>query len=232
MSVRLSGCATLNDDAHAVASLGSRKRPSLILLGSCLCHSLTPYRSKTAAGNNFLLHGIGPSRSTPTCRKPKSALDRECVVRYRPRGSQTTPNNGGVVLSIRESRPEQASTGWAQIRLVARDGRERSSFDDQGAMVRIAKKAVTIAATCALLVGTGMTSAAFAAGAGGGNFTCTMSGIPGWGTVTSKYDHPTSAHWATATGKGVQTTHKPAGEVAIAKIGRDARGNACNWGKS
>ena len=96
--------------------------------------------------------------------------------------------------------------------------------------MRIANKAVAIAATSALLVVGGMASAAVAGGAGGGTFTCTMSGIPGWGTVTSQYNHPTLGHYATASGKGVQTVSQPAGTNAIAKVGRTVSSNSCNWG--
>ncbi len=93
----------------------------------------------------------------------------------------------------------------------------------------IAKKVATIAVTSALLLGGGMTAAA-AAGVGGGDFTCTMSGIPGWGTVRSQYNHPTKEHWATAVGSGRQTITKPAGTEANAAVGRAVSGNACYWG--
>ncbi len=65
-----------------------------------------------------------------------------------------------------------------------------------------------------------MASSALAGGAGGGDFTCTMSGVPGWGTVTSQYNHPTVAHYATAIGNGRTTVTKAAGVKAVAEQGR------------
>jgi len=99
-----------------------------------------------------------------------------------------------------------------------------------GESMRIAKKAVAIAATSALLVLGGMASAAVAGGAGGGTFSCSQSGIPGWGTVTSQYNHPTLGHYAEAVGKSTLIVSKPAGTNAIAKVGRTISSNYCYWG--
>lgn len=95
--------------------------------------------------------------------------------------------------------------------------------------MRIARNTAIAAAGMLLVVG-GVTSGAIAGGAGGGTFTCTMSGIPGWGTVTSQYNHPSLDHYATAVGKGRQTVSKSAGTNAVAKIGRTVSDNACYWG--
>ncbi len=58
-----------------------------------------------------------------------------------------------------------------------------------------------------------------------------MTGIPNWGTVTSKYNHPSQEHYATAIGRGRKTVSKSAGEEAVAEIGRAWSGNKCYWGK-
>lgn len=71
---------------------------------------------------------------------------------------------------------------------------------------------------------------AFADGADGGNFRCDMSGVPGWGTVSSHYNHPSKDHWATAVGRGRETVNKPAGQEAIASVGRAFSGNKCYYG--
>lgn len=82
-------------------------------------------------------------------------------------------------------------------------------------------------AGCLAISGAGL---AFADGAAGGNFSCDMSGVPGWGTVTSHYNHPTKAHWATAVGRGRQTVNQPAGVEAVASTGRAVTGNKCYYG--
>lgn len=92
-----------------------------------------------------------------------------------------------------------------------------------------AKKVASVAAGAMLVIG-GLSSAAIANGAGGGEFKCSITGIPNWGTVTSEYNHPTKTHWATATGKGRHTVEKAAGVNAVASVGRSTSGNACNWG--
>lgn len=94
--------------------------------------------------------------------------------------------------------------------------------------MRIGKKAAAVALGALLVLGG--TTAANAAGAGGGTFKCTQSGVPGWGTVTSQYNHPSLEHWATAVGKGRQTVSKAAGTNAVAKIGRTVSDNACYYG--
>lgn len=98
--------------------------------------------------------------------------------------------------------------------------------------MRVGKKAAAIAAASTLLVLGGVASTAFAGGAGGGTFTCSISGIPGWGTVTSQYNHPTLSHYATAAGVGRQTVSKTKGVNAVANVGRAVSGNACYWGTS
>jgi len=97
-------------------------------------------------------------------------------------------------------------------------------------MGRRTKSAVAGAAAGLMLLA-GTATAAMAAGAGGGDFTCTQSGVPGWGTVTSSYYHGSVSHWATAVGKGRQTKSADAGKTAVAKIGRTISDNACYWGK-
>lgn len=96
--------------------------------------------------------------------------------------------------------------------------------------MRIGKKAA-MAAASALLVVASVATGAVAGGAGGGDFKCTQSGIPGWGTVTSQYNHPDVRHYATAQGRGRSTVTTNAGTNAVAKIGRTVSSNACYWGK-
>lgn len=93
----------------------------------------------------------------------------------------------------------------------------------------IVKRVATVVLTSGLLLG-GAATAAFAGGAGGGDFTCSQSGVPGWGTVTSQYNHPTLAHYATAVGNSRTTVSKSAGINAVASQGRAPSGNACYWG--
>ncbi len=93
-------------------------------------------------------------------------------------------------------------------------------------------KGMVAGAAVGLMLIAGTATTAVAAGAGGGNFTCTQSGVPGWGTVTSKYYHASVSHWATAVGKGRQTVTAAKGKTAVAKIGRTVSDNACYWGKN
>jgi hypothetical protein len=92
------------------------------------------------------------------------------------------------------------------------------------------KRTVAIVATSAFLLVGGIGSAAFAGGTGGGDFTCDISGVPGWGHVTSSYKHPSRRHHATAVGTGYVTVTRPAGTWAVAKTGRTAKSNYCYWG--
>jgi hypothetical protein len=96
---------------------------------------------------------------------------------------------------------------------------------------RITKKAVAIAASL-LLMGGALAPAAVAAGSDKGNFTCDKSGIPGFGYITSSYNHPDYRHYATAIGTGYATVHADAGATAKAKTGRAFSGNECYYGKS
>ena len=94
--------------------------------------------------------------------------------------------------------------------------------------MRVRTTMVSLVAAAALVGG--LAPVAMAAGAGGGDFTCSMTGIPGWGTVRSQYKHPSKYHYATAIGSGRQTKYAAAGAVADAHVGRAGGGNACYWG--
>lgn len=80
------------------------------------------------------------------------------------------------------------------------------------------------------LLGAGVAASFAGDGADGGDFRCDISGIPGWGTVTSHYNHPSLDHWATAIGRGRETVNKPAGTEAVASVGRAVKGNKCYYG--
>lgn len=92
-------------------------------------------------------------------------------------------------------------------------------------------KAAFVGAALLIALTVGGTGLAYASGgADGGTFNCNYDGVPGWGTVTSSYNHPTKAHWATAIGRGRSTVNKPAGQTATASVSRATYGNQCLYG--
>lgn len=92
------------------------------------------------------------------------------------------------------------------------------------------KVAVLVAAVSTALV-IPVAGVAFAdGGAAGGDFNCRMTGVPGWGSIYSSYNHPDKQHWATASGLSYETVERPAGEVAVARADRNVWGNECFYG--
>ncbi len=89
-----------------------------------------------------------------------------------------------------------------------------------------------LAAIVVLVSIPGTSGTAMAGGAGGGSFGCTMTGVPGWGTVRSSYHHRYSGHYATAVGRGRWTVWAAPNHWAVAKVSRATYGNRCYWGKS
>ncbi|MCX8673544.1 hypothetical protein J3T91_08095 [Bifidobacterium sp. B4001] len=89
---------------------------------------------------------------------------------------------------------------------------------------------VVASSMVALALSTGIAPVAMAGGAGGGSFTCDLSGVPAWGHVTSSYMHPKKNHYATAIGTGRVTSQAYSGKWAVAQTGRRAKGNQCYWG--
>ncbi|MDR2254221.1 MAG: lactococcin 972 family bacteriocin [Bifidobacteriaceae bacterium] len=81
------------------------------------------------------------------------------------------------------------------------------------------------------MLGGAAAPAAFAGGADG-DFSCTQSGVPGWGTVTSRYTHYSKKHYATAKGRNYVTVSAAAGKQAVAKDSRALSGNECFYGVS
>lgn len=89
---------------------------------------------------------------------------------------------------------------------------------------------VVASSMVALALSTGIAPVAMASGAGGGSFTCDLSGVPRWGHVTSSYLHPNKDHYATAKGTGYVTKRAPSNQWAVAHTGRALSGNQCYWG--
>lgn len=93
------------------------------------------------------------------------------------------------------------------------------------------RRGLLAAATSLLMMGAlCIPTTVYASGADGGNFTCSLSGVPGWGYVNASYYHPTRRHYATAMGKGKQTTWADAKKTAKARSGRGVTGNKCWYG--
>jgi lactococcin 972 family bacteriocin len=95
--------------------------------------------------------------------------------------------------------------------------------------MHLPKKAAVVAATAFMLIGIAVPTAV-AAGADGGDFSCSLSGVPAWGYVHSDYKHPSRKHYATAVGSSQQTIHADAGKWAKATTGRTGSGNHCYYG--
>lgn len=91
------------------------------------------------------------------------------------------------------------------------------------------RSALSVTAVTALL-GAGLAPTAWASGAGDGNFTCNMTGIPGIGHVTSSYYHPTRYHYATAIGVTGSKHYATAKHTATSTVPRAVSGNKCYWG--
>lgn len=97
-------------------------------------------------------------------------------------------------------------------------------------MGKVKRGLTTVLASTAMVATFAVPTVAFASGADGGNFGCSISGVPGWGYVNASYSHPSRRHYATAQGKGRQTIWANAGHTANARVGRDFSGNKCWYG--
>ncbi|WP_129288778.1 lactococcin 972 family bacteriocin [Trueperella pyogenes] len=91
------------------------------------------------------------------------------------------------------------------------------------------RKAVASLVLAGCLAGSGV-GLAVAGGAAGGDFSCDLTGVPRLGYVTSRYNHPTRTHWATAIGTGRVTVEKIPKITAVATTGRALYGNRCHYG--
>ena len=97
-------------------------------------------------------------------------------------------------------------------------------------MEKVKRGLMTVLASMAMVTAFAVPTVAFASGADGGNFGCSISGVPGWGYVNSTYYHPSRKHYATAQGKGRQTVWANARGTANALTGRNFSGNKCWYG--